>query len=192
VTQINGYGLVLLRILKFLICLTALLSNAVFSAERKIVMDENKYVELQAAYLFNIAKFISWPEQQQEQPFRICLHGEQSNTHQQLFTDAFSRHFIGKRKIEVHQLASNNQLLSCQLVYLTSTPTTSLPSVAAEQDTLRIAAPGVLISQSVLFGLTVESGRIVIYYNIAANSEFQQPINTALLRITRAVPGGTP
>ena len=190
--KIIGYFLVFLRIFKFVTCFTVMLSHAVFSAEQKIVVDDNKYVVLQAAYLFNIAKFISWPEQQENQPFRVCLLWEQSNTLQQLFTDAFHQRLLGKRTIEVHRLADNQDQQSCQLVYLTSTPKSSLPPIATEQQTLRIAAPGVLISRSVLFGLKVESGRLNIYYNAAANDQFTQPINTALLRITRPVTGGTP
>jgi len=190
--KIIGFFLVFLRTFKFVTCFTVMLSHAVFSAEQKAVTDDKQYVMLQAAYLYNIARYISWPEQQQDQPFRVCLFGEQSDTQKQLFTDAFHQRTLGKRNIEVHRLAANHQQPSCQLVYLTSPVTSSLPPIASEPDTLRIAAPGVLMSPSVLFGLTVESGRLIIYYNAAANSEFSQPINTALLRITRAVSGGTP
>jgi len=48
-----------------------------------------------------------------------------------------------------------------------------------------------IIMSSVLFGLSVESGRIIINYHAAANSDFRLPINTALLRITRSVTGET-
>jgi len=168
-----------------------MLSTTVFSAEQKIVMDDKKYVVLQAAYLFNIAKFISWPAQQQEQPFRVCLIGEQSNSLEPLFREAFHQRLLEKRKIEVHRWANNDPMLDCQLVYFTSTPPTSLPAIATKAETLRIAAPGVLINNSVLFGLSVESGRIIINYHAAANGDFRLPINTALLRITRSVTGET-
>lgn len=179
----------LLRTLKLAPIFAAVLSSAVISGEQKLVVDEEKYVILQAAYLFNIAQYISWPEQQQNQPFRLCLLGEHTSKLYPYFIKAFKQRSLGKRQIEVHLLPANDELPSCQLVYITSNSSVPLPLAAVKPDTLRVTAPGVAVNGSVLFDLSIESGRIIIYHNQAAQAEFQLPINTALLRVTRPHPG---
>ncbi|WP_019676520.1 YfiR family protein [Arsukibacterium perlucidum] len=180
----------LLRTLKLAPVFAAVLSSVVLAAEQKLAVDEEKYAMLQAAYLFNIAKFISWPEHQQKQPFRLCLLGEHTSKLYPYFSKAFEKRPLGQRQIEVHPLAADSELPSCQLVYLTSD--SPLPLLVIKPDILRVTAPGVAVTGSVLFDLSMEAGRIIIYHNQAAQAEFQLPINTALLRVTRPLPGGIP
>ncbi|WP_333608653.1 YfiR family protein [Arsukibacterium sp.] len=178
----------LLRSLKLAPVLAAVFSSAAFSVELKRAVDEEKFAVLQAAYLYNIAKFISWPEQQQHQPFRLCLLGEKSSTLDPYFKKAFEQRPLGPRQIEVHSLTAAYELQSCQLVYITANAPSPLPLVALKPDALRVTAPGVAVTDSVLFDLSLEAGRIIIYHNQAAQNEFQLPINTALLRVTRPLP----
>ena len=182
----------LLRTLKLAPVFAAVLSSVVLAGEQKLAIDEEKYAMLQAAYLFNIAKFISWPEHQQNQPFRLCLLGEHTSKLYPYFSKAFEQRPLGQRQIEVHPLAADSELPSCQLVYLTSDSSSPLPLLAIKPAPLRVTAPGVAVTGSVLFDLSMEAGRIIIYHNQAAQAEFQLPINTALLRVTRPLPGGIP
>lgn len=170
----------------------ATFSSAVISAEKKLVKDEKNYALLQAAYLYNIAQFISWPEQQLNQPFRLCLFGKQTSNLQPHFAKAFEQRLLGQRKINVLPISTDMPLPDCHLIYLTSDAEIPPASITDNAEILRISAPEVSVSSSALFDLHIESGRIIIYYNSAAQTTFKLPINTALLRITKPRPGAKP
>ena len=174
-----------LHIVIFLTLLAATLSFAALSAEKKSVKNQQEYALLQAAYLFNIAKFISWPVQQPQQPLKICLLGDEAAELQVHFLNAFKQRTLGERKVDTVALATNTELITCNLIYLTSDSVAELPQTKDFSDILTVSSPEVTAVKSALFDLRLESGRIFIYYNKAAQTRFQLPINTALLRITK-------
>lgn len=175
----------LLHIVIFLTLLAATISFAALSADQKSVKNQKDYALLQAAYLFNIAKFISWPEQQPQQPLKICLLGDSADELQIHFLKAFKQRTLGERKVETFAVTTDTELITCDLIYLTSDSVAELPQTKHFLDILAVSSPEVTAVKSALFDLRLESGRIVIYYNKAAQTRFQLPINTALLRITK-------
>ncbi|WP_460859267.1 YfiR family protein [Rheinheimera gaetbuli] len=174
-----------LHIVIFITLLTATFSFAALAAEQKSVKNQKDYALLQAAYLFNIAKFISWPAQHQQQPLKICLLGDAAAELQVHFSDAFKQRTLGERKVETFAVTTKTELSTCNLIYLTSDSVAELPPTKDYSNILAVSSPEVTAVKSALFDLRLESGRIFIYYNKAAQTRFQLPINTALLRITK-------
>lgn len=166
--------------------LTVCLNITVVSAQPKTVDNEQNYALLQAAYLYNIAQFISWPEQDQQRPLHLCLFGELTSQYQPHFAAAFAERQLGGRQISIEAIDTVQDIYRCDVVYQTSNAALLLSSLHETPHILRINAPGVVLPGSALFDLKLEAGRLTIYYNSALQPAFKLPINTALLRITKA------
>lgn len=167
-------------------------SVAVQSSEQKSVKSAKEYALLQAAYLFNIAKFIDWPEDLQHPSFKVCLYGESADQLENHFTAAFQKRLLGQRVVETKLAANRQDLSNCHVIYLTSNEVAELSAINDLSDILIVSSPEVTIVSSALFALRLESDRISIYYNKSAQEHFRLPISTALLRITTPVQGAHP
>lgn len=174
------------RLWLLLLWSTVFLNSTVVSAQHKTVDNEQSYALLQAAYLYNIAQFISWPEQDQQRPLNLCLFGELTSQYQPHFAAAFAKRQLGGRQISIEAIDAAQDIYRCDVVYQTTNAAVLLSSLHETPHILRINAPGVVLPGSALFDLKLESGKLAIYYNSALQPAFKLPINTALLRITKA------
>ncbi|WP_423187908.1 YfiR family protein [Alishewanella sp. d11] len=172
-----------------IVWLSVCLNSTAISAPQKTVDNEQNYALLQAAYLYNIAKFISWPEQDKARPLQLCLFGELTNQYQPHFVIAFAERQLAGRQISIEAIANAQDINRCDVVYQTTNAHLLQSSIPDTPHILRINAPGVSLPGSALFDLKLEAGRLIIYYNSALQPSFKLPINTALLRITQAGQG---
>lgn len=77
----------------------------------------NKY-ELQAAYLFKLAKFTQWPPQKfarEDSPLVVSVLGDEAL---EWFTRALADKTIGKRKVLVQPFEQTNSLPGCHILFV--------------------------------------------------------------------------
>lgn len=158
-------------------------------------LDQQKFIGVQAAYIFNLARFVQWPELNGNS-FQICLIGEV----QQKLTSQLQQGTKDKtiQSLPVTVLALNpagltlaeaeHQLQQCQVLYLTDDPAKSdwdaLPKLQQPQ-ILRIASPQVNAQRFSQVDLVFEEGRILLYLNRDSLQQSGLTVNPALLSIAR-------
>ncbi len=92
--------------------------------------------QIKAAYLFNFAKFITWPAKSLATnapvEFVIGVMGESA------FADALQHALVGKsvdnHRIKVRQLSSTDELAGCQIVFIGSSEQARLPQILSKLD----------------------------------------------------------
>jgi hypothetical protein len=158
--------------------------------------DLSAYNRLQAAYIFKIANYVAWPNDQSFSDFSICVV-EDDSALSLFLRDAIGKRKIGKRDIQVISLttsefysAAESLGLQCQMVYLNQevSPEALAPKLKqmeAKPAILWVASPNITTLPGVLFDLVVENGRIVIYINKVELSQSGLSISAALLSVAR-------
>jgi len=158
-------------------------------------LDAQKFATVQAAYIYNLARFVQWP-QQPAGTFHICLLGQV----QQLLLQQLQKGVKGKTihalpvKIDVITQAALQadpaglRLQHCQVLYLTQDPDdhgfASLPQLSA-QHILRIASPELRQNSYSQVDLVLENDRIQLYLNGQSLQQSGLQVSPALLSIAR-------
>lgn len=148
-------------------------------------IDEIRFINLQAAYLYNIAKLIKWPNLDNQEAFVMCLPDDANDTLYQSLQTGVDKRRIQDKPIVVKR---THTLGGCHLVYLVG----KLDALASESQShlqdaymLRIAAPTVEDNPYALVSMVLEEGRIALYINGNELSRSELTINPALLSIAR-------
>jgi hypothetical protein len=101
---------VLTKIQYLVIILTLMFSSSV----KTVYAQGSSYEELQAAYIFNFAKYIKWPES--DANFVIGVYGETEIMEYLEKTLAGKK--VGSRSIELKVISKVEALLECNIVYV--------------------------------------------------------------------------
>lgn len=152
------------------------------------------YNKVQAAYIYKIASFVTWPDPLAS-PFIICIVGKDEALAAVLRQATTSRN-IQKLPVDVLNFplsalaAAGTALKSCQLIYWLDQPAAgNLDMVRGAGDTdgsvLWISAPEVQTEGNAMFELEVEDGRIVIYINRKRLSASKLVVAPPLLSVAR-------
>lgn len=148
-------------------------------------IDEVRFINLQAAYLYNIAKLIKWPNLESQEAFNMCLPDGANDTLYQSLQTGVDKRRIQDKPIVVKRTRS---LSGCHLVYLVGqldSLTSDAQSHLQDAYMLRIASPTVEDNPYALVSLVLEEGRIALYINGNELSRSELTINPALLSIAR-------
>lgn len=152
------------------------------------------YNKVQAAYIYKIANFVTWPDSLASS-FIICIVGKNDSL-ASILRQATSSRSIQKRPVDVLSfplsvMASNGaELKGCQLIYWLDKPPGSniealLSALNGSNNMLFISAPEVQMDGNALFELEVEEGRIVIYINRKRLSASKLVVAPPLLSVAR-------
>lgn len=158
-------------------------------------LDQQKFIGVQAAYIFNLARFVQWP-QLNGSSFQICLLGQSqpklTNQLQQGTKDktiqSLPVHILALDPAEISLAEAGEQLQLCRVLYLTADPSdmgwTELPQLN-QPHILRIAAPQLAANPYSQVDLVFEQGRILLYVNSDSLQQSGLQVNPALLSIAR-------
>lgn len=158
-------------------------------------LDQQKFIGVQAAYIFNLARFVQWP-QREGTSFQICLIGQSQPklTHQlQQGTkgktiQSLPVHILALDPAEISLTEAAEQLQLCRVLYLTADPSAmgwnELPQLN-QPHILRIAAPQLAANSFSQVDLVFEQGRILLYVNSDSLQQSGLQVNPALLSIAR-------
>ena len=176
----------------FLIILSSILTLHCVAETRAIDPDKSAYgeYEVKAAYLYNFAKFISWPEDSfssDNSLFNLCVLGENP------FGDALfawqSKKVSGKR-VKVAYMAKVHEAPSCHLLFVSQSEFGAVDriltafeghAIVTVSDIKGFAEAGGIIE------LTIDKGRIGFKINQGAALKQHLSINSSLLDLAKVV-----
>lgn len=94
---------------------------------RPVIAQESSYQELQAAYLYNFAKYIQWPEE--KDTFKIgVISANREPLH--TLTQVLAGKKIGGQELIISNVSSSDSLSSYQILYLPKEASGQLENIA--------------------------------------------------------------
>ena len=163
--------------------------------------DSARYLNLQAAYIFNIAKFVDWPSLGASETFNICLLGEKLQPLYNVLAQGTKERKLKARNVKVLLIQSENEEEQkatitasrvrpdeCQILYMGADP--GLPEYRGSVDhagkrVLRISSPEEAYSKYALVDLVLVDGKIALYINKPELAGLDLEINPALLSVAK-------
>ena len=150
----------------------------------------NEY-DVKAAFLFNFAKFIEWPNsgrQQSKSPFVICVYGDDP------FGPSLDSVVKGKtiddREILTRRVRKIDELRDCQMAFISSSEESRMPAVLAALSGSSV----VLIGETAGFAqqgghiqLVMQDNRVRFLVNVDAAKRSHLQISSKLLSLAQIV-----
>lgn len=145
--------------------------------------------EMKAAYLYNFAKFIDWPDAQPLPSFNICVYGRDP------FGGFLDQAVLGKQAhgaaIVIRRIPSGIQNLDgCQTLFLGAASAAQIePLLRALQgrSILTIGESDGFAEQGGMIGLRLDQGRVRFEINLAAISAARLQASSRLIELGRVV-----
>ncbi len=159
-------------------------------------IDQAKSLKVKAAYLYNFAKFIEWPDDalgDEEAPFVIGVLGE--DPFGQRLDDTVKGKKIGKRPVKIRRLRWSKredraEIKSCQILYISDSERRRLKEIfeAVENRPVLLVAdiPG-FADDGGMIGLVLEHKRIIFEINCEALEQAKLKASAKLLKLARIV-----
>jgi hypothetical protein len=146
--------------------------------------------EVKAAFLYNFAKFIRWPEGKAnpEAPIRICILGSDP------FGDALDRTVAGKmvreRTLEVRRFTRARGIEECHIVFISPSEEDRLPDILADVDDEAVLTVGEserFAERGGIVSFRMRENRIRLDINIDAAERAGLRMSSQLLKLARIV-----
>jgi YfiR/HmsC-like len=153
---------------------------------------EDAEAKIKVAFLFNFAKFVSWPEPEfSAQPtITICVSGESSLDNALAGLkgkSAQGRNVVVKRDVKLNQLAS------CHVVFICSADSTHVSKILNEvgKGVLTVSDIPAFVESGGVIGLSVSDNKVAFDVNLDAAQQADLKISAQLLKVARGVRGKT-
>lgn len=147
--------------------------------------------KIKAAYLYNLSKFIEWPEekgQEAETAFTICVYGRNP------FADSLEKlreHKVKGRSIVIHYVAENQSIDGCKLVFLSRENTGPVPKAltgnGGNAPILSVSDDKNFLANGGLISLVTENDNVVLDINLTRAKQIGFNISANLLEIAHKV-----
>ncbi len=143
--------------------------------------------QVKAAFIYNIAKFVDWPQGIDTKTARICIIGSDP------FGDnmnALQGKPIDGRLISVTNLDSSADLKSCQILFVSSSESGNLDGILrtlSGSSVLTIGDTGGYAQRGVVVNFYLESQKVRFEINIDAAKRAKLNISSQLLKLARIV-----
>ncbi len=143
--------------------------------------------QVKAAFIYNFAKFVEWPDESHDNDLTLCILGEGS------FRDALDTikgKFIRGKRLQVKRVKSIQDLKDCNILFITSSEKHNLShlidalggsSILTVGDTEGFAEQGVIIN------LYVENNKVRFKINIEAARRANLKVSSRLLKLAKIV-----
>ncbi len=165
-------------------------------AVRAQVIDEAKATKVKAAYLYNFAKFIEWPDDalgDEEAPFVIGVLGD--DPFGRSLDDTVKAKKIATRAVEIRRLRWSKQvdrakLEGCHILYISNSERSRLKQIVAaleDQPVLLVADMPGFASDGGMIGFVLEKQRIIFEINREALEQAKLKASARLLKLARIV-----
>ena len=160
-------------------------------------IDETKALKVKAAYLYNFAKFIEWPDDASDDegsPFVIGVLGD--DPFGKILDDTVKAKKIAKRPVKIRRFRWSEKedraaLKNCQILYISHSEQGRLQEIfaALEGRPVMLAADFVgFASDGGMIGFVLEQERIIFEINREAFDQAQLRASAKLLKLARLVP----
>ncbi|MBU0719487.1 MAG: YfiR family protein [Planctomycetes bacterium] len=159
-------------------------------------VDETTATKVKAAYLYNFAKFIQWPDaafDDDQAPFVIGVLGD--DAFGQVLDDTVKAKKIAERPIELRSLrwsrpADRAELKRCHILYISDSERYRLDDILAtleERPVLVVSDAHEFARDGGMIGFVLEQGRIVFEVNREALERAELKASSQLLKLARIV-----
>ena len=151
---------------------------------------EDAEAKIKVAFLFNFAKFVTWPEPEfSAQPtITICVSGE-STLDDAL--DGLKGKSAQGRDVIVKRDVKLNQLAHCHVVFICSSDSTRVAKILTEvgKGVLTVSDIPAFVDAGGVIGLTVSDNKVAFEVNLDAAQQADLKISAQLLKVARSVRG---
>ena len=152
------------------------------------VADTVTEAEVKLALVYNMTRFVSWPEAGSEDSFDLCVAGE---TAYDIAQENLRGRKIGERDIRVSLLEENTEAPeSCDLVYVThheARRTNALLRHYEGQPVLMVSDAPDFIEDGGMIALSFDRGRVGMTISVAAYESAGLTISSQLLELAQVV-----
>jgi hypothetical protein len=148
--------------------------------------------DVEAAYLYNFAKFVQWPEEKamDSEPFSICLLGE--DEFGKKLDDLIANETLQGRKILARRLTSASAAESCQIVFIGQTEDVRLSKDLAalnKKPMLTVSALPEFLEHGGAIQFLFQNNRVRFAVNLAAAQQAGLSLSSELLKVAVFVEG---
>jgi hypothetical protein len=148
--------------------------------------------DVQAAYLYNFAKFVQWPENREtsSQPFSICLLGEDEFGRK--LDDLIADETLQGRKIVARRLSSVSAAESCQIVFIGQSEEARLSKELAAlnmKPVLTVSALPQFLERGGAVQFLLQNNRVRFAVNLASAQQAGLTLSSELLKVAVFVEG---
>ena len=144
---------------------------------------EQKYRQLQAAWIYNVARFIEYPNEQQNLPLNLCLMGAEAEIISKYLQKGVSGKFVQQREIKVSHITTDDDARLCHLIYLTAGATLSITEQLNHQRVYLISGPDFPHDAISLFSLRLNGNKLELFLNKKVLQQTSARINPSLLKL---------
>ena len=150
-------------------------------AGEQTLAQTSSYGELQAAYLYNFAKYIKWPAEFQK--FVIGVYGESAIIND--LTNTLKGKKVWGFEIEVRTIISNEMIPECHIIYLPVGNSRNILTLREKvgAKSILIASEEDLIKKGAIISFIIEDGRLRFKLNKKALGEAGLTASEGLLKL---------
>jgi hypothetical protein len=156
----------------------------------KLPADQLDEYQVKAAFLYNFARFVEWPEaiEDASKPFVICVLGK--DPFGRTLDDIVSGKKIQARPFAVRRFSDPAQARGCSILFVSSSERKNVISVLGslnEPGILTVGESDTETSDGVIVRFTMADGKVRFEINSAAASRAMLHISAKLLSLAQAV-----
>lgn len=151
--------------------------------------------EVKAVYLFNFARFVTWPDAaftSPSAPFAVCVLGH--DPFGPVLDHTLANETVDGRSIEARRVATPADATNCQLLFLDAHDVGTRTALLRALDTKPVLTVGddeAFAESGGIVGLPVVGGTVRVTVNQTALRRAGLTMSSQLLRIARIVPGAS-
>ena len=156
-----------------------------FASVHSSVAQSGSSDQVKAVFLFNFAKFVSWPDsafETETTPFRFCIAG---NSLQGVLEATLRGETVNNRAIVIRRLSGDENVQNCHLLYISGVqpPTLALLRAVGAAPVLTVGESMDFISNGGIIRLGENARRIRFEINPVAAERASLQISSRLLRL---------
>ena len=146
--------------------------------------------QIEAAFLFNFAKFVDWPTDSFTNPhsFAICVLGKDPFGH--LLDDALLNKTIADRSVVIERLKDNSEVRRCQTVFVSSSESAHLAEILESlrgANVLLVGETAGFAASGGIIEFTLEDGHVRFTINTDAADRAGLKFSAKLLSLAKIV-----
>jgi len=146
--------------------------------------------EVEAAYLYNFGKFVSWPPEQASGAFAICVLGK--DPFGEILDSTVAGESINARKVVIERIASVREAAACQVLFVSDHEEEHLKAILSSVKTagvLTVSDIPHFADRGGMIELVEQGGRIRFEVNLTAAQESRLSLSSELLKVAVRVIG---
>ncbi len=143
--------------------------------------------QVKAAFIYNFAKFVEWPDESHDNVLVLCVLGEGS------FRDTLNTikgKVIRGKRLQVKRVKSIQDLKDCNILFITSSEKYNISHHIYDLDGLSILTVGDtegFAEQGVIINLYIENNKVRFKVNIEAARRANLKLSSRLLKLAKIV-----